>query len=119
MAKRKSGPNGVANALCETKDGVKVFINFSYQTHINDRVWSRPFAAPKRIDDKSYGQLIAAARYVARYYTSNRLTPYQAHIERQIKNCLNENYQNEADALAKSGLEIDTIKITSFKQTQY
>jgi hypothetical protein len=126
--RQKEGPT-FENRLthCYTKDNIEISVIYiCYSLIINSKAYNRHTDPGKGRQvrnvgwrDKLQRQIERAIAGVLKHYRWSLLQAannHKDHIERQIKNCLNQNYQDEAISLATKGLMIRSIGLTKISE---
>lgn len=120
---QKEGPNFTKRIMhCRTKDNIEISVIYVCQTSIiNDRAYRKHTdpGGPRNVRnvgwrDKLQKQIENAIAYVLKHYRWSAINTddnHKDHIERQIRNCLHENYQEETVPLFSKGLMIETVEI--------
>ncbi len=112
---------------CYTKDKTEINVKFTcYTGIINNKDYKKhtdPGRGRQALNvgwrNKLQQQIEGAIAYVLKYYhwtTINQNNIHEVHIERQIKHCLNENYQGVTTPLSTKGLKVKSIGL--FKITE-
>ena len=129
MTKRqKEGPTFEDRLIhCYKKDNIEISVIYiCYSLITNGKAYNQ-HTDPGKGDqvrnvgcrDKLQQQIERSIAYVLKHYRWPTLqvdTKHKGHIERQIKNCLNQNYQDEAISLATKGLKIQSIGLTKISE---
>ncbi len=115
--KQPQGPNlKTIQINCLTKDNIKVRVTCTCDTFIIHNRRYNAYTSPKDTytvgwRDKLQRQIEAAISYVLKHYKRMIINSHMDHINRQVKNCLNENYLEETESLSDRGLAIKTIEL--------
>ncbi|MCB0208830.1 MAG: hypothetical protein KDJ52_05860 [Anaerolineae bacterium] len=104
---------------CFTKDNVEIRVKYSCSVAIaKNRVFKKHKDHHARSNigwqDKLQQQINGAITYVLKHYLWFMLqenNSHREHIERQIINCLNENYYDETTPLFDKGLAIQSVEL--------
>lgn len=105
---------------CHTRDNIEISVKYScYIAITNNRAFKRHTDSGKGRQVRNVGwrdrlqqQIERAIAYVLKHYQWSVLqanNSHKDHIERQIINCLNENYYGETIPLSNKGLAIQSI----------
>lgn len=114
---QKEGPSEPERIMnCHAKDNIELSVTYAYSTFIMNNRRYRAYTNPgdaKTVGwrDKLHRQLEGAISYVMKHYRYSIINSHKDHIERQIKNCLNENYQQETEPLSDKGLALKTVEL--------
>ena len=114
---QKEGPRVEKKLMhCHSKDGIEVSVTYTCTTDILKNRAFNAFVNPK--DARTVGwrdrlilQIEQAITYVVKHYRYTIINDHRRHIERQIKNNLNENHLEEVNPLFSKGLAIDSIDV--------
>jgi hypothetical protein len=117
----KEGPGFEKKSThCFTKDDIEINVKYNCYTAITSNRAYRKHTDPgtgRQVLNylwrpKLQEQIEGGIAYVLKHYRWSTIqtdNSHQEHIERQIKNCLNENFQDEAISLSTKGLAVQTV----------